>query len=162
MFARIMAKKLWSQDDYCHVGSSSDVLRSGIPDGESPRLFLTDPPYNIGHKYGKVSARLKKDEYHGMIRDVLVSSYEVAADSAHFFMIHYPEAIAEMWSMIMETGWKFRQWLTWVYPSNIGMSNRAWTRASRTVLWLVKDAGGEPKFYPKRIIRPYSAFACLC
>ena len=155
MFARIMAKKLWSQDDYCHVGSSSDVLRSGIPDGESPRLFLTDPPYNIGHKYGKVSDRLKKDEYHGMIRDVLVSSYEVAADSAHFFMIHYPEAIAEMWSMIMETGWKFRQWLTWVYPSNIGMSNRAWTRASRTVLWLVKDEGGEPKFYPKRIIRPY-------
>ena len=66
-----------------------------------------------------------------MIGDVLVSSYEAAADSAHFFMIHYPEAIAEMWSMIMETGWKFRQWLTWVYPSNIGMSNRAWTRASR-------------------------------
>ena len=28
-------------------------------------------------------------------------------------------------------------------------------RASRTVLWLVKDEGGEPKFYPKRIIRPY-------
>ena len=122
----------------------------------SPTLFLTDPPYNIGHKYGNVSDRLKKPDYHEMIRRVMQSSYEVAADSAHFFMIHYPEAIAEMWPILTsETGWKFRQWITWVYPSNIGMSNRTWTRASRTVLWLVKDEGGDPKFHPNRIIRPY-------
>ena len=131
-------------------------MKSKIPSGIAPTLFLTDPPYNIGHKYGDVSDRLSEEDYQAMIKDVLKSSYEVAADSAHFFMIHYPEALAEMWAMITkETGWKFRQWLTWVYPSNIGMSKKAWTRASRTVLWLVKDEGGEPTFHPNRIVRPY-------
>ena len=120
-------------------GKLTEVMRTSIPSGQAPTLFLTDPPYNIGHKYGSVSDRLAEEDYHAMIKHVLESSYEVAADSAHFFMIHYPEALAEMWAMIKETGWKFRQWLTWVYPSNIGMSKRAWTRASRTVLWLVKD-----------------------
>ena len=146
----------WCQDDYCHIGNSAEVMKSKIPSGMAPTLFLTDPPYNIGHKYGDVSDRLAEEDYHAMIKDVLQSSYEVAADSAHFFMIHYPEALAEMWAMITkETGWKFRQWLTWVYPSNIGMSKKAWTRASRTVLWLVKDEGGEPTFHPNKIVRPY-------
>ena len=150
-----MATANWSQDAYCHVGNSPEVMRTSIPSGQAPTLFLTDPPYNIGHKYGSVSDRLAEEDYHAMIKHVLESSYEVAADSAHFFMIHYPEALAEMWAMIKETGWKFRQWLTWVYPSNIGMSKRAWTRASRTVLWLVKDEGGDPTFHPNRIVRPY-------
>jgi adenine-specific DNA-methyltransferase len=146
----------WSKEDFCHVGNSAEVLKEKIPGNLKVKLFLTDPPYNIGHKYGNVSDRLKKEEYQLMIKKVLKSSYEVADDSAHFFMIHYPETIAGMWKMITEeTGWKFKQWITWAYPSNIGMSKKAWTRASRTVLWLIKDEGGAPTFHPNRIIRPY-------
>jgi DNA modification methylase len=146
----------WVREEFCHVGESAEVLKGKIPGNLKVKLFLTDPPYNIGHKYGNVSDRLKKAEYQLMIKNVLKSSYEVADDSSHFFMIHYPEAIAEMWQMItQETGWKFKQWITWAYPSNIGMSKKAWTRASRTVLWLVKDEGGDPTFHPNRIIRPY-------
>ena len=146
----------WAKEKFCHVGDSAEALKGKIPGDSKVKLFLTDPPYNIGHKYGNVSDRLKKDDYQLMIKNVLKSSYEVGEDSSHFFMIHYPEAIAEMWPMItQETGWKFKQWITWAYPSNIGMSNKAWTRASRTVLWLVKDEGGDPPFHPNRIIRPY-------
>jgi len=146
----------WAREEFCHVGESAEALKEKIPRDLKVKLFLTDPPYNIGHNYGNVSDRLKKEEYQLMIKNVLKSSYEIADDSSHFFMIHYPEVIAEMWAMItQETGWKFKQWITWAYPSNIGMSNKAWTRASRTVLWLVKDEGGDPTFHPKRIIRPY-------
>jgi len=146
----------WEQKKFCHIGDSSKVMKKKLSSEKKVKLFLTDPPYNIGHAYGNVSDRLPKDEYHEMIKSVLLSAYEVADESAHFFMIHYPEAVAGMWNMITkETGWKFKQWLTWVYPSNIGMSNKRWTRASRTVLWLVKDEGGDPPFHPNRIIRPY-------
>ena len=146
----------WAREEFCHVGDSAEALREQIPGNLKVKLFLTDPPYNIGHNYGDVSDRLKKDDYQLMIKNVLRSSYEVGDDSSHFFMIHYPEEIAEMWPMItQETGWKFKQWITWVYPSNIGMSKTAWTRASRAILWLVKDEGGDPTFYPNRIIRPY-------
>ena len=146
----------WEHKKFCHIGDSSKVMKKKLSSEKKVKLFLTDPPYNIGHAYGNVSDRLPKDEYHEMIKSVLLSAYEAADESAHFFMIHYPEAVAGMWNMITEeTGWKFKQWLTWVYPSNIGMSNKRWTRASRTVLWLVKDEGGDPPFHPNRIIRPY-------
>ena len=145
----------WSQDEFCHIGNSAEKM-TALLDGRNVKLFLTDPPYNIGHKYGDVSDRLGAEDYRNLIRDVLKSAYDVADDSAHFFMIHYPEALAGMWDIITkETGWKFRQWITWAYPSNIGMSKRTWTRASRTVLWLVKTEGGEPPFHPDRIVRPY-------
>ena len=146
----------WSRKKFCHTGDSPKMLAKKIPDGLRVKLFLTDPPYNIGHNYGDVNDRRPKAEYLKLMRDVLKAAYDAADDSAHFFMIHYPEAIAEMWSLLTEeTGWEFHQWITWTYPSNIGMSNKSWTRASRTIIWLQKREGGDPTFHPKRIVRPY-------
>jgi|APSaa5957512493_1039668.scaffolds.fasta_scaffold40741_2 DNA modification methylase len=146
----------WSSKNFCHIGDASKMLSRKIPEDLKVKLFLTDPPYNIGHKYGDVTDRRSKIEYHELMTNVLKKAYDAADDSAHFFMIHYPEVIAEMWPILTEkTGWKFHQWITWTYPSNIGMSNKSWTRASRTIIWLQKCEGGAPKFYPKRIIRPY-------
>ncbi len=146
----------WTQEKFCHIGESPEMLMRNIPEGLRVKLFLTDPPYNIGHKYGEVTDRRKKTEYLELIENVLTAAYKVADESAHFFMIHYPENIAEMWPILTEkTGWKFHQWITWTYPSNIGMSKKSWTRASRAIIWLQKREGGEPTFHPKRIIRPY-------
>ena len=132
------------------------MLAKKIPDGMKVKLFLTDPPYNIGHKYGDVSDRRPKLEYLKLIEDVLKAAYDAAEDSAHFFLIHYPEAIAEMWPILTKkTGWTFHQWITWTYPSNIGMSKKSWTRASRAIIWLQKCESGEPTFHPNRIVRPY-------
>tara|TARA_Y100000739_G_scaffold191008_1_gene170931 strand:- start:113 stop:1060 length:948 start_codon:yes stop_codon:yes gene_type:complete len=151
-----MTGTLWTQKKFCHIGDSSKLLAKKIPDGLKVKLFLTDPPYNIGHKYGEVSDRLPKIEYLKLMENVLRAAYDAGDDSAHFFMIHYPEAIAEMWPILTQkTGWKFHQWITWTYPSNIGMSNKSWTRASRTIIWLQKREGGNPTFHPKRIVRPY-------
>ena len=133
----------WSQKKFCHVGDSPKMLANNIPSGLSVDLFLTDPPYNIGHKYGEVSDRRARDDYRQLIKNVMENAYEAAADSAHFFMIHYPEALADLWPILTkETGWKFHQWITWTYPSNIGMSKKSWTRASRSIIWLQKNEGG--------------------
>jgi len=151
-----MAVIEWSRKKFCHTGDSPKMLAKKIPDGLRVKLFLTDPPYNIGHKYGDVNDRRPKAEYLKLMENVLKAAYDAADDSAHFFMIHYPEAIAEMWPILTEkTGWEFHQWITWTYPSNIGMSNKSWTRASRTIIWLQKREGGNPTFHPKRIVRPY-------
>ena len=147
---------IWSREEFCHVGDSSKTLDKKIPNKLKVKLFLTDPPYNIGHNYGNVSDRLPKHEYMKMIERVLKSAYKAADDNAHFFLIHYPEAIAEMWPIITDkSGWKFHQWITWTYPSNIGMSKKSWTRASRAIIWLQKKESGDPTFYPNRIVRPY-------
>jgi len=146
----------WSTKNFCHIGKSTTSLNRKIPENMKVSLFLTDPPYNIGHKYGNITDKRSKKEYRNLIKNTLISAYSAAKESAHFFMIHYPEDIAELWPILtQETGWKFKQWITWTYPSNIGMSNKSWTRASRTIIWLIKDEGGHPTFFPKRIVRPY-------
>ncbi len=151
-----MTGTLWTQKKFCHIGDSSKLLARKIPDGLKVKLFLTDPPYNIGHKYGEVSDRLPKTEYLKLMENVLKAAYDAADDSAHFFMIHYPEAIADMWPILTQkTGWKFHQWITWTYPSNIGMSDKSWTTASRAIIWLQKTEGGPPSFHSERIVRPY-------
>jgi len=133
-----------------HHGSASDT--DVLAPGKGIKLFLTDPPYNLGFDYGpEVSDNQPEEEYHQMMEDVVDSCYEAADDDAHLFMIHYPQDLAKMWPRLTKK-WKFHQWINWNYPANFGHSSKKWTNASRTILWLVK---GDPEFYGDRVVQPY-------
>ena len=101
------------------------------------KLFLTDPPYNLGFDYGEVSDSQPEEDYHQMMEDIFDSCYEAADDDAHLFIIHYPPRFSKMWPRLTKK-WKFHQWINWNYPANFGHSTKKWTNASRTILWLVK------------------------
>ena len=133
-----------------HYGSAADpkVLESG----KKIKLFLTDPPYNLGFDYGpEVDDKQPEENYHQMMDDVVDACYEAADNDAHLFIIHYPQDFAKMWPRLTKK-WKFHQWITWAYPANFGHSTKKWTNASRTILWLVK---GDPEFYGERVFQPY-------
>ena len=133
-----------------HCGSATDP--EVLEPGKGVKLFLTDPPYNLGFDYGpEVDDKQPETDYHQMMEDIIDACYDAADEDAHFFMIHYPQDIAKMWGRITKK-WKFNQWITWAYPANFGHSSDRWTNASRTVLWLVK---GEPEFYGDRVVQPY-------
>jgi len=132
-----------------HYGSASDP--DVLPPGKGIKLFLTDPPYNLGFDYGEVSDKRPEEEYHQMMEDIFDSCYEAADDDAHLFIIHYPQDLAKMWPRLTKK-WKFHQWINWNYPANFGHSTKKWTNASRTILWLVK---GDPEFYGERVVQPY-------
>jgi len=121
-------------------------------DTPAANLYITDPPYNIGINYGGgVRDNLGNNEYHEMLRRILSKCYENAAENAHLFLIHYPESIAEMWGLLTEE-WEFRQWISWVYPTNTGHSQRQWTRAHRAIIWLTK---GDPHFDSRGVIQKF-------
>jgi len=133
-----------------HYGSAAEP--NVLEPGKGIKLFLTDPPYNLGFDYGpEVNDNQPERDYHQMMEDVVDACYEAADDDAHLFMIHYPQDFAKMWPRLTKK-WKFHQWITWAYPANVGHSTKKWTNASRTVLWLVK---GEPDFYGERVVQPY-------
>ena len=67
------------------------------------------------------------------------------------FLIHYPKAIAEMWENLTEK-WQFRQWISWVYPTNTGHSKRKWTTAHRAIIWLTK---GDPPFKNRAVTQNF-------
>jgi adenine-specific DNA-methyltransferase len=132
-----------------HFGSASD--EEVLQPNKGIKLFLTDPPYNLGFDYGEVSDNQPEEDYHQMMEDVVDACYEAADDDAHMFLIHYPQDFAKMWPRLTKK-WKFHQWITWAYPANFGHSTKKWTNASRTILWLVK---GTPEFYGDRVVQPY-------
>ena len=116
------------------------------------KLFITDPPYNIGFNYGEgVTDCLKQEDYSKLLEDTFDRCWELADDNAHLFIIHYPEAIAKHWSELTKK-WNFKQWLSWNYPTNTGHSDNQWTRAHRAILWLTK---GDPYFDPRAVTQNF-------
>ena len=77
-----------------HCGSASDG--NVLPTNKGIKLFLTDPPYNLGFDYGEVSDSQPEEDYHQMMEDIFDSCYEAADDDAHLFIIHYPQDLAKM------------------------------------------------------------------
>jgi len=120
---------------------------------ENVQTFIIDPPYNIGYNYkSKINDSLHPEDYKNMIYDVLELAYDSTKDDGSLFLINYPEIIFDLYKPITDSSWKVHQWISWVYPSNIGHSKRKFTTAHRTVLWLTKD---NPKVYMDRVTQPY-------
>jgi DNA modification methylase len=120
---------------------------------DNVQTFIIDPPYNIGFNYkSNYKDTLNKQEYSDTLYEVIQIMYESSNNSASCFLINYPEIIAEYYHTILDTSWNVHQWINWVYPSNIGMSSKKFTKASRTVLWLTKD---NPKINIDAVQQPY-------
>jgi DNA modification methylase len=120
---------------------------------ENVQTWIVDPPYNIGYNYKSDFAdKMTPQEYSNLHYDFLELAFDSTNDGGSFFLINYPEIIAEYYHSIMESRWSFHQWMTWVYPSNIGMSKSKFTRASRTILWLTK---GKPLVKIDAVTQPY-------
>ena len=115
------------------------------------RTWIFDPPYNIGYDYGGVITD-RSESYESEIRNMALHMREYSMLRANMFLVIYPEIAARLFPVIEETGWSLKQWITWVYPSNIGMSNRRCTTASRAILWFTI---GEPVTYMKADQQPY-------
>jgi len=161
---RRMVKMVWSPEEFCFSGVESSVgIKELIPKHCKPKLFLTDPPYNMGFNYGPVDDSLEVEQYHDMLLKVFDAAYERADDDAHLFIINYPEIISRMWNDVIEPKnkngsprkkkyWKFKQWITWCYPNNFPPHPNKFTRASRAIIWLTK---GNPQSNNKQIVQPY-------
>jgi len=145
------------------VGSQSFIIADSIAyldsyTGPAFQTTIFDPPYNIGFDYGPGghNDKLPAGEYQELIRELARASYDKSLDSASFFMIHYPEATARLLPILESAGWIFHQWISWVYPSNVGHSKTKFTTAHRTVLWLRKAE--DPKDMKFNRLATYQAY----
>lgn len=117
------------------------------------QTVIVDPPYNINFNYGEnFKDNIDPEEYKQLMYDVADLSYKSTKDDSSMFIINYPEIIAELFQTLKKTEWNIHQWISWVYPSNIGHSKKKFTTAHRSILWLVKD---NPKIYMDRVTQPY-------
>jgi DNA modification methylase len=110
------------------------------------QTWIMDPPYNINYDYGNnFDDNLDTCDYNKFIHSLALEMRLKSKESSSFFLIHYPEDAARLLPHIESTGWVLNQWISWVYPTNFGMSKKRFTKAHRAVLWFKVDVG-EPKF----------------
>ena len=115
-------------------------FKNVLPLEEKVQTVIVDPPYNIGFNYG-TNFKDNKDqsEYKEEMKTLLDLSYQSSKPNSSMFFINYPEIIGMLYETINQSPWKIHQWISWVYPANIGQSKSKFTTAQRAILWLVKQ-----------------------
>ena len=117
-------------------------------------LIITDPQYNRGLKYGATKDRMKKEKYYEWCKRWLEKCGRVLSQRGSFYLISYPENNARLLPFIEDKlKLKFKRWITWHYPTNIGHSKRNYTRAQRSILFFVKS--DKYVFNKQHIIQQY-------
>lgn len=120
-------------------GDSLKILQK-IPE-DCIELIITDPPYNIGLDYGPYSKdRKNRDDYFGECKIWLKEIARILKRTGTFYLISYPEINARLLPFIEdELKLRFKRWITWHYPTNIGHSKRNFTRSQRSILFFTKS-----------------------
>jgi len=120
---------------------------------ESVDLIVTDPPFNIGKKYGKYKDNLKKHEYIDWCKSWLKECARILRDGGALYVFNYPENNAYLLPFLDEL-LTFKRWMTWHYPVNTGMSPTNFTRSQHSILFYIK--GEKPRCFNKKDIAvPY-------
>ena len=132
---------------------SLNYRKEGYKFPELPiQTTIIDPPYNIGFNYkSDFKDKMTPEEYNKFIYDCIEGCYHHSTDDANLFLINYPEIIFDLYLAIDHSSWNINQFIQWVYPS-YQRSNKKFTRASRTILWLSKN---NSKTYLDRVTQPY-------
>ncbi len=133
------------------TGDALKVLKQ-IPD-KSIKLVITDPPYNIGLKYNSYNDNKNWEEYYSDLNLVLIEIARILTYDGSLYLINYPEINARTLPHLDKTGLIFKRWLTWHYPTNIGHSNKNFTRSQRSILFYTKT--DDNTFNKDAIVQPY-------
>ena len=146
-------------------GDVIECLKS-IPDG-SVDLIVTDPPYNIGYKYGgrgRKDDQMKPYEYTVWVEEWLRECQRVLASHGSIYVIAYNNILAEHYWDNMQQLFHYRRWLTWPYKMNYGHTLKNYVQAHRGILYFTKRSWKEDEgvdsgyiFNGKEILIPYEA-----
>ena len=135
-------------------GDCLEIMKK-IP-SNSIDLIFTDPPYNQNIPYVKkdFKDRKKPKEYLFWLKERLREMYRVLKDNGSLYLMNYPEWNARILPFLEEElGIHLRRWIVWHYPTNVGHSNKNWTRSHRSILFLTK--GKEYTFNRDEMLQPY-------
>ncbi len=112
------------------------------------RLFILDPPYNVGFRYGKYRDTKPDAVYLHEQMLVLAHCAESLQEGGSIFYLNYPEFAAEVWGRVDFL--KKVDLLPWVYHTHLG--GRPLRRSSRSWLWFSK---GDPLVNPEAFKAEY-------
>ena len=122
-------------------------------DSNTIDLIITDPPFNIGKKYGGIYKDNKTDkEYFDWCKSWLTECIRLLKDTGSLYLFNYPERNAYLLPFL-EQHMIFKRWLTWHFPTNTGHSKTNYTRTQYSIIFCTK--GPKATFNREEIAEPY-------
>jgi site-specific DNA-methyltransferase (adenine-specific) len=123
-------------------------LKSGSID-----LIVTDPPFNIGKKYGGVyNDNMKFADYLDWCKTWLKECIRILKKNGSLYLFNYPENNAYLLPFLQKN-MVFKRWMTWHYPTNIGHSLSNFTRSQHSIIFCTKTK--KHKFNKAAIVIPF-------
>lgn len=143
-----------SEEHLVIQGDCLDAMKK--MDAESVDLIFTDPPYNAGLHYIKkdFNDRKKPEDYLVWLTERMREACRLLKPTGTMYLMNYPEWNARILPFLeKELGMHLQRWIVWHYPTNVGHSNKNWTRSHRSILFLTKSENYT--FNKREILQPY-------
>lgn len=109
-----------------------------LPKLKDINLIVTDPPYNIGWRYGD-KIKDKREDYNEWCLKWAELCINSLSENGVLCIINYPENNNILYTNLIKKGYNFVQQLIWQYNTNIGQSKKKYTRSYRTILIFSKN-----------------------
>jgi len=109
-------------------------------DDGSVDLVVTDPPYNLGKKYGDFNDSKTEKKYLKWIKKRCLEIYRVMGYPGFLYMSHSDKGIFLLKPMLEKIGFNFIQLLYWVAKNGYGQYNKTrWSYRVEPILFMVKS-----------------------
>lgn len=130
--------------------------------------IITDPPFNIGKKYGDDKDNKKLFEYYDWCYDWIDECIRVLKPTGNLYIMNFPRHLAFLYVHLVKRGMIYKNWITWIRNDNSPYSKRTqfkpnhqdilrfvkskefyfdWRSVSREPIWKndkrVKDKAGQ-------------------
>ncbi len=117
-------------------GDAIEVM-SQFPDA-CVDLVATDPPYNLGKRYGRYADNRPWEEYESFTREWLAQAVRVLKPTGSIYVFMGVRFIARLYAMLEdEFGLNFNGWITWHYTQGMGRT-RGFSPRHEDILYFTK------------------------
>lgn len=154
----VLKLQIWGGLRFCKMVTQHKIITGDCLkklkkiSNNSVDLIVTDPPFNIGKKYGKYKDNLPHEKYIKWCKQWLTECIRVLKPTGSLYLFNYPRNNAYL-APFLDKQLKFRRWMTWHYPTNTGHSKRNYTRTQHSILFYTKS--DKYTFNRKEIAQPY-------
>lgn len=135
-----------------YLGDIMEVLNR-LPDN-SVDMILTDPDYNKGVRYvdGR-SFTMEFEDYIAWYVTLAKELFRVLKDNGNLFFINFPRHNAYLWTQYLDKACYSVHEYVWCFNSQIGVSQKAFKTAHRSILHCTKSA--DNKWFNSEVLEPY-------
>ncbi len=100
--------------------------------------IITDPPFNIGKKYGKDKDNKKLFEYYGWCYNWIDECIRVLKQTGNLYIMNFPRHLAFLYVHLIKRGMIYKNWISWVRNDITYVKGNSKEKVNHPCPWPIK------------------------